>query len=239
MRRSLAAIALIAVTALGGFLWATRPGSNMTALTLPPVVGAAEAQTTEKPATDGAAPAADAAKPVEVPDMVMGKEDAPVTVIEYASFTCPHCRNWHDTVWPEFKKNYIDTGKVKFVYREVYFDKYGLWAAIVARCGGPVRYFAIADMIYSTQKEWIGDAQEATIAGNLRKIGLKAGMSQEQVDACLKDNAMATAMVANYQKTATADGVEGTPTFLINGEKVSGEMSYEAFSKLIDAKLGG
>lgn len=242
MRRSLAAAALVAVTALGGFLWVTRPGSGVTDLSLPAIVGAAEAQT----ATDGtaapaapAAPAADAAKPVEVPDMVLGQDGAKVTVVEYASFTCPHCRNWHDTVWPEFKKNYIDTGKVKFVYREVYFDKFGLWAAMVARCGGPVRYFAVADMIYSTQKEWIADGQEATIVGNLRKIGLKAGMSEAQVDACLKDNAMATAMVANYQKTATADGIEGTPTFIINGDKASGEMSYEDFAKLIDAKLGG
>jgi protein-disulfide isomerase len=227
MRRSFLAAALVAVCALGGFLWATQPNDRMTELTLPSPVGAAEAQTT------------DAATPVDVPDMVLGKEDAPVTVVEYASYTCPHCRNWHDTVWSQFKTNYIDTGKVKFVYREVYFDKFGLWAAMVARCGGPMKYFGVMDILYGTQKDWIGDGQEAAIAENLRKIGLKAGMTAEQVDACMKDNAMAQSMVATYQKNATADGVEGTPTFIVNGEKVSGEMTYEEFAKIIDGKLGG
>ncbi|MFN0115045.1 MAG: DsbA family protein [Paracoccaceae bacterium] len=228
MRRSLLAAALIALAAFGGFLWSGRPDSRVTDL-VPPFVGAAEAQTTDT----AAAPA------TEVPDMVLGNAEAAVTVIEYASFTCPHCRNWHSTVWPEFRKNYVDTGKVKFVYREVYFDKFGLWAAMVARCGGPMKYFGIADMVYDTQKDWIADGQDATIAGNLRKIGLKAGIAQDQLDACLKDNAMAKAMVASYQKNATADGVEGTPTFIINGEKVSGEMTYADFARIIDGKLGG
>ncbi|MCX7889389.1 MAG: DsbA family protein [Rhodobacteraceae bacterium] len=193
---------------------------------------------TELPALASPARAEDAAAPA-VPDMVLGNPDAPVTVVEYASFTCPHCANFHANVWGEFRKNYVDTGKVRFVYREVYFDKFGLWAAMVARCGGEMRYFGIADMIYDTQRDWIGDGTDATIAANLRKIGLKAGMTADQVDACLNDNAMARAMVEAFQKNSAADGVEGTPTFLINGEKHSGEMSYADFAALVDAKLGG
>jgi protein-disulfide isomerase len=159
------------------------------------------------------------------------------TVASCASFTCPHCANFHDAVFDKLKKNYIDTGKVKFIYREVYFDKFGLWAAMVARCAGPEKYFPVSDMIYDTQKEWIGDGQPATIAENLRKIGLKAGMSKEALDACMNDNEKAKAMVAAYQSNATKDDVSGTPTFIVNGEKHSGEMAYEEFAKILDEKL--
>jgi protein-disulfide isomerase len=222
MRKILSLAALVGVMTLAGILWSSRDHSGQP----PSLVSAANAESA--PAT------AEAAK---VPDMVLGKADAPLTVVEYASFTCPHCRNFHDTVFEQFKKNYIDSGKVKFVYREVYFDKFGLWAAMVARCGGEMKYFGISDMIYSTQKDWIGDGQEQTISDNLRKIGLKAGIAQDALDACMKDGDMAKAMVAAYQTNAQADGVEGTPTFLIAGEKHSGEMTYEEFAALLDAKL--
>jgi len=214
--------ALVATAVVGGGWYLSRPETA-----LPPALSLeAEAQTAEA-SSEAAA----------VPDMVMGQEDAPVTVIEYASFTCPHCRNFHDTVWEKFKADYIETGKVKFVYREVYFDKYGLWAAMVARCGGPEKYFPISDIIYTTQREWVSADSEAGIADNLRKIGLTAGIAPDTLDACMKDNDTAKAMVATYQANATRDEVKGTPTFFINGEMHSGEMSYEAFAALVDAKL--
>jgi protein-disulfide isomerase len=172
-----------------------------------------------------------------VPDMVLGQTDAPLTVMEYASYTCPHCANFHDTVFEKFKQNYIDTGKVRFVYREVYFDKYGLWAAMVARCGGDMRYFGISDMLYSTQEDWLASGEDAGIADALRKIGLTAGMNKDQLDACLNDTEMAKAMVSAYQANATADKIEGTPTFIIEGQSYSGEMSYEEFAKILDEKL--
>ena len=171
-----------------------------------------------------------------VPDMILGKVDAPVEVIEYASFTCPHCAHFHDEVLGQLKANYIDTGKVKFVYREVYFDKFGLWAGMVARCGGAQKYFPISDMIFETQKDWIGDGQPAAIAENLRKIGLKAGLTKEAIDACLNDNDTAKAMVASYQANATKDGIDSTPSFMIDGQKYS-NMSYEEFAKILDEKL--
>ncbi|MCC6863434.1 MAG: thioredoxin domain-containing protein, partial [Rhodobacteraceae bacterium] len=95
----------------------------------------ASAQETNAPASDAAA--------VEVQDFSIGDPAAKVKIIEYASFTCPHCADAHKTIWKDLKKNYIDTGKVYFTYREVYFDRYGLWAAIMARCGGEMRYFGI------------------------------------------------------------------------------------------------
>jgi protein-disulfide isomerase len=188
-------------------------------------------------AQDSTAAATPAAAEIKVPDMVLGQADAPLTVTEYASYTCPHCANFHDEVFAKFKANYIDTGKVRFVYREVYFDKYGLWAAMVARCGGDMRYFGISDILYSTQNDWLASGNDSGIAEALRKIGLKAGLTADQINACMNDGEMAKAMIAAYQTNATADKVEGTPTFIIEGESHSGEMSYEDFAKILDAKL--
>lgn len=211
----------LAVAVAGGAFWMTRA----TAPLPPALTTAAEAQETTV-SSEAAA----------VPDMVMGQLDAPVEVIEYASFTCPHCAQFHETVFDRIKENYIDTGKVKFVYREVYFDKFGLWAGMVARCAGPEKYFPVTDMIYDTQEQWIGNGEAATIAENLRKIGLKAGMTKEALDACLNDNAKAQAMVATYQANATRDGIDSTPSFVIDGQKYS-NMTYEEFADVIDEKL--
>ena len=169
-------------------------------------------------------------------DMSMGNPDAKVTVIEYASFTCPHCARFHQTVLKELKKNYIDPGKINFVFREVYFDRFGLWAGMVARCGGPVRYFGIADLIFEQQRDWIagGDPQKITV--NLRKIGKTAGLTDDQLDQCMADKEMARAMVEVYKENATADGINATPSFVINGKKYS-NMSYEDFAAILDEKL--
>ena len=170
------------------------------------------------------------------PDMIMGAEDAPVTVIEYASFTCPHCANFHMDVFPQIKANYIDTGKVRFVYREVYFDRYGLWAGLLARCGGDLRYFGITDLIYENQRDWIGAGEPQEVLANLSTLGRTAGMNDDEISACLKDQGLAQSMVAAYQQNATADEINSTPSFVINGEKYS-NMSYSDFAALIDEKL--
>lgn len=182
------------------------------------------------------AQSADGADTSLVADMVLGDPDAPVTVIEYASFTCPHCRTFHKTVLPQLKANYIDTGQVRFIHREVYFDRYGLWAGMVARCGGEERYFGIIDLIYDQQSEWTASNDPAVVADNLRRIGRTAGMSNEQVDACLQDADMANAMVAAYQEHAEADGINSTPSFVIDGRRYS-NMSYADFAALLDEKL--
>lgn len=170
-------------------------------------------------------------------DMTMGQQDAPITVIEYASFTCPHCASFHDQVLGRLKADYIDTGKVKFIHREVYFDKFGLWAGMVARCAGPIRYFGITDMIYSEQQEWIGSGTPAEIDKNLRTLGLRAGLDQGQIDACLKDADKAQALIATFQTNSKADDISSTPSFIIDGEKHS-NMSYDEFKSILDKKLG-
>lgn len=183
-------------------------------------------------AQEAAAPAGD------IPDMVLGNPDAPLTVIEYASFTCPHCAHFAETVFKDLKRDYIDTGKIKYIHREVFFDRYGLWAAMVARCGGDMRYFGIADRLYATQKDWVDTSNPANIADNLRKIGLTSGMDAAQLDACLQDNAQAQALVNWYSENAKRDEINSTPSFIIGGEKYS-NMDYPAFKKILDEKLAG
>ena len=172
-----------------------------------------------------------------ITDMARGAEDAPVTVIEYASFTCPHCATFHSDVFPELKSEYVDTGKVRFIHREVYFDRYGLWAGIVARCGGETRYFGMAEQIYARQSEWTKGGDPATVAENLRRIGRSAGLTDDQLEACLTDGEKAQTLVAWYQENAERDGIEGTPSFLIDGEMYS-NMSYADFAEILDEKLG-
>jgi len=172
----------------------------------------------------------------EIVEMSLGDPEAPVKIVEYASFTCTHCASFHATVFQELKKNYIDTGKVHFTHREVYFDRYGLWAGMVARCGGEMRYFGLAEMLYSGMKDWTAGGDPAQVADNLRRIGKTAGLSAEQLDVCLSDNDKAQALVSWYQENASADNIDSTPSFIINGEPYS-NMSYEGFVEILDAKL--
>jgi protein-disulfide isomerase len=169
-------------------------------------------------------------------DVVLGDAAAPVTVIEYASFTCPHCAAFHNDTWPQFKAAYIDTGKVKFILREIYFDRFGLWASMTARCGGADAFYPMADQFLKKQSVWAKVAEDQ-IGGEIQKIGRLNGLSNEQLGTCLADQNYAKALVEAYQKNAEADDVKSTPTFIINGDKHSGNLPFEEFSKLVDAHL--
>ena len=169
-------------------------------------------------------------------DMTVGAEDAPVTVIEYASFTCPHCATFHNGPGKELQAEYIESGDVQLIYRDVFFDRFGLWASMVARCGGEERFFGITDMLYQQQKDWIGKGDPVEIADNLRKIGKTAGLGADQVDACLQDSDKAKALVAWFQENAEEHDVNSTPTLIINGEKHS-NMSYADLKEIVEAEL--
>ncbi|MEM1100063.1 MAG: thioredoxin domain-containing protein [Pseudomonadota bacterium] len=220
MRRLVPILIGAAVLALGG-AWFFAPGSQ-SARDLPQL-GAANAQTVE------------AAETLEIEDMTLGEAGAPVQIIEYASYTCPHCRTFHEGAFKELKSEYIDTGLVEFVYREVYFDRFGLWASMVARCGGAERFFGITDLIYGQQSEWT-QGQPAEIAANLRRIGLTAGLSEAELDACFSDGEKAQSLVAWYEANAAEDGVRSTPSFIIDGVRY-GNMSMTEFREIIDGKL--
>jgi protein-disulfide isomerase len=173
----------------------------------------------------------------EVKDMSLGNADAPVTVIEYASLTCPHCASWHKQTWPKFNSSFVDSGKVNFIFREVYFDRYGLWAAMVARCAGETRYFGLIDVLFENQAEWSRAGDDRAVVAEIFKIGRQAGMTDEEMDACIRNEAMAKAMVAAYQTNAGADGIDSTPSFVVNGKKVN-YRTFDDFdrelAKLID-----
>ena len=170
------------------------------------------------------------------PDMAMGEPDAPIVVIEYASYTCPHCARFDTEVLPQLKADYIDTGKVLFIHREIYFDRFGLWAALLARCGDGTRYFGMNDMIYSTQSDWLGSGDPQEVVTNLRKMGRLAGMEDAQITACLEDSETAQQLVATFQHYSEADGINSTPTFMINDVKYS-NMSYADFKEILDGLL--
>ena len=170
-----------------------------------------------------------------IDEMVLGSDDAPVVLIEYASFTCPHCRTFHEDSFLKLKKNYIDSGQVKFIFREVYFDKYGLWAAMVARCNGPKRYFGLVDLIFKKQDEWTtGDVDE--VVGKLERIGKISGMSENQIQTCLQNNTKARALVEKYRENALEDSIKSTPSFIING-KLYSNMDYNQLIEIIENNL--
>ncbi|WP_102225869.1 DsbA family protein [Acidimangrovimonas sediminis] len=180
--------------------------------------------------------AKEAADLPKVPDYSEGDANAPIHVIEYGAFTCPHCAEFHKEVYPQLKKNYIDTGKVKFTFRAFFFDKYGLWADAIARCGGEMRFYGISDMIYDQQRDWAASNDPNEVIAKLTKIGLSAGLSKDQIQTCLSDGKMLQAMVLKFQTLSQKDQIDGTPTFIINGKKYN-NMSYEDFSKTLDGLL--
>jgi protein-disulfide isomerase len=171
-----------------------------------------------------------------VAEMALGEADAPVTVIEYAMFTCPHCAAFHDEVLPRLKEEFIDTGKVRLVFREVYFNRPSLWAAMVARCAPEDRYFGIADLLFETQQQWAAaDTNEAMVQA-LYSVGKQAGLTEEELNACLADREFAETLVAEFQKNSQEHGIEATPSFVIGGETL-GNMSYEDFAARLNEEL--
>ena len=215
-------IGLVFVVALGiGAYMVTAPTPAPSGLTAPSF-GAANA--TETGEID----------PSSVLEMTLGATDAPIQMTEYASYTCPHCRTFHKDVFQKLKADYIDTGKLHFTYREIYFDRYGLWGSIIARCGGADKFFAITDLLYTKQSEWT-KGTPAEIAENLRRIGLTAGLAQADVQSCFSDGEKAQNLVAWYEANRAEDEISSTPSFIINGVKYS-NMPYAELQQILDAQ---
>jgi len=165
-------------------------------------------------------------------EMAMGPETAKVTVVEYASATCPHCANFYKTTFPELKKEYIDTGKIRFIFREFPHNQPALAAFMLARCAPKEKYFPLVDMFFTQQDTWL----EAPLEG-LQKIAQLAGFTKESFDACLKNEAVAKGIIAVRDKAEKDFGVDSIPTFFINGELLKGETSIDVFRKTIDPLL--
>jgi protein-disulfide isomerase len=179
---------------------------------------------------------ADLHKPGTLGDHVIGKADAPVTIVEYASFTCSHCAAFHKVTFPKLKEKYIDTGKVKLIFRPFPTApaQLSVAAAMLAHCAGDERYFAMTSALFETQSNWAS----ANAAAELLKLANQAGMSKEKFEACLGDNKLAGEIQQNAVRAFETFGVEATPTFFINGvTKIEGDASIDALSKAIDPLL--
>ena len=170
-----------------------------------------------------------------LPDAWQGAANAPITIIEYASMTCSHCAHFHEATYPTLKSKYIDTGKVRFVLREFPFDPVAVAGFMVARCAGDKRE-AMIGLLFSQQKNWA--FSDKPLQG-LTALVKQTGMSQEKFDACLQDKALYAKVNEVFEKASKVFKVDSTPTFFINGKKVSGALSPEEMDKQLEPLLKG
>jgi protein-disulfide isomerase len=177
---------------------------------------------------------APAASPLLAEEVALGNPKAKVTVIEYASAACPHCARFNNDVFPAFKKKYVDTGKVRYVFRELLTDPVAFagTAFMMARCAGEPKYFDVLNDVFQQQTAIY---QSGDLAGGLLKIGMKYGMDKDRLNACMDDKAVAA--LNDRVAQANKDGVDSTPTFIIAGNKSVGEKSMDDLSAAIDPLL--
>ena len=164
----------------------------------------------------------------------IGNADAPVTVIEYASMTCSHCAAFHNNTYPELKKRYIDTGKVRFIFREFPLDQLALAGFLLARCAGPDKYFPMIETLFQQQKEWVIQRP----LGPLLAIAKQAGMSEQAFNECLQDKKLIDG-IEEVRQRAIKLNVQSTPSFFVNGKPMRGNYSIEEFDKAIAPYIKG
>jgi protein-disulfide isomerase len=180
--------------------------------------------------------ASDVAKPMSLPDMALGPANASVTITEYASMTCPHCAAFNEAVFPKIKSEYIDSGKVRYVFREFPLDIKAAAGSMLARCiakDDSGKYFTVIDLLFKQQNDWVLKNTKKT----LTQIGKQGGLSEQQVEDCLKDQALLDKIAADQKFANEVLKVNSTPTFFINGEMVKGETSFDEFAKKINPLL--
>lgn len=222
--RLLLVIVAVVLVAVGAGWMMTQQEAETPAITMPVGAPSASPSVTETN--------------IEIKDMALGNPMAKVQVIEYASFTCPHCAAFHTNAFEDLKKSYIDTGKIRFIFREVYFDQFGLVASVIGRCSGNTDdYFSFVDKVFTEQQQWMASRDGNTILNELVAIGKSTGLTDEQLQACLSDDAKSAALLNAYQTNAKADGIRSTPSFIVNG-KLMLNSSFETFSQVLDKELG-
>ncbi|MBC2884636.1 DsbA family protein [Ochrobactrum sp. CM-21-5] len=194
--------------------------------------GNASAQSVRDP--EGTVDAAKIAEPGKLKDMVYGKADAPVTIVEYASLTCPHCADFTLQTFPKIKEKYIDTGKARLIFREFPFDPRATAAFMLARCAPEDRYFPMIDVFFKQQQQWaVAEDGEAA----LLQIAKLAGFTQESFKACLTNQQLLDDVRATMERGSKDFGISATPTFFINGQKYAGALSVDEMSAIIDKLL--
>ena len=184
------------------------------------------------PAADSGPGASDAASLLAISkdDRILGSPTAPITIVEYASLTCPHCAHFTDEVLPEIKKKWIDTGKVKLVLRDFPLDDEAVHASMIARCAPHDRFYAFIDTFFADQANWAAAPDYRAALSRLAELG---GMSKSEVDSCLKDATLENQVISSRLVAANQLGVNATPTFFVNGTKFTGAPTVEEFDKLL------
>jgi protein-disulfide isomerase len=172
----------------------------------------------------------------EVGERSIGSADAPVTIIEYSSLTCPHCAAFHNDVLPDLKERYIDTGKVRMVFRDFPLNEPAVDAAVLAHCAGPDRYVGFLDVLFQTQESW---SLSNDPRGSLKQLGKLGGLSDSEMDSCFADESMVDGILQSRLVGQNEHKVQSTPTFVIDGETYAGSRDIEAFAEIIDPLLGG
>lgn len=190
--------------------------------------------TAEVPPSEGDVDMAKVMEPGPLPEMAIGEANAPVTIVEYMSMTCPHCARFHNETFDAIKEKYVNSGKVRFVLREFPFDPRAAAAFMLARCAPPEQYFPMVSMLFKQQEQWAA-AQNGREA--LLQMSKLAGFTQESFEACLTNQKLLDDVNAVRERGAKEFGIAATPTFIVNGQRYSGEMSVDVMSALIDSKL--
>jgi protein-disulfide isomerase len=178
---------------------------------------------------------ADLLVPGPLGDQIQGQADAPVTIVEYASMTCPHCSHFHETTYPEMKKKYIDTGKVRFIFREFPLDPLAAAAAMLARCAGKDKFFPLVDAFFAQQKDWVVQKPLQPMFA----IAKQAGFTQQSFDECLANQQLLTNLEEQRTRATQKFNVNSTPTFFINGKTVRGALTPEELDKQVAPYLKG
>jgi len=174
---------------------------------------------------------ADAAGPLAAEtEMALGAADAPVTVVEYASMTCPHCARFHTDELPGIKAAFIDTGRVRLVFSEFPLDRLALAASKMARCGGEERFFAFIGLLFEKQHEWAGDPDPIVALRRLAKVG---GLGASEFDACLVDEALEKGILKTALDASENHDVKSTPSFVINGELLVGQLTAAKLAEIV------
>jgi protein-disulfide isomerase len=187
-----------------------------------------------QPATSAAPASKAAAVKIGADDFIMGDAKAPVTIIEFASLTCPHCANFHVNVLPKLKESYIDTGKARLVYRDFPLDRLALSGSMMARCAGRDRYFAFIDTMYKKQASWRAAKDQLKA---LARICLLGGISQTDFDACMQNKAVEDKVMKMRLDAQNEFAIDSTPSFIINGKKYPGVVDFARFKKILEPLL--
>jgi protein-disulfide isomerase len=216
----IAAAAVAVVAAGGGYYYWSQPGPTAAPKT---------------PAGGVDVSSADLLTPGPLGDEVQGVANAPVTLIEYASMTCPHCAHFHETTYPEMKKKYIDTGKIRFIFREFPLDTLALAGSMLARCAGKEKFFPLIETLFAQQKEWVTQKPMQPLLA----IARQAGFTQQSFEECLANQQVQNGIEEGRQRAVQRLNVQSTPTFFINGKLFRGTLTIQELDKEMAPYLKG